>query len=906
MVSVGEIFYFDGADGTHRCSLWKSDGTGSGTMQVKDIDIRSPYGWQSRMAPMGGELYFTAYDRTHGEELWKSDGTAAGTAMVKDIGPGEEYGHLGPLVVVGDTLYFGANDGSRVGDHGSELWKSDGTEAGTVLVKDINPGTTNSNPSGLTAVGDSLYFIADDGTHGAELWKSDSTDIGTVMVKDIIPGPPDATSAAIPELTTLGDTLYFAADDGSHGVELWRSDGTEAGTERVASTGPAPDPAIEVTDPTDLTPVGGALYFAGTGTDGVELWRSDGTAAGTVRVSDINPGSDGSYPSQLTVAGDTLFFRAQDSVHGAELWSSNGTTAGTVLVKDIYPGISYALSNYGMPNNGWPDQLTGWGNAVYFRASETTHGTELWRTDGTDAGTVMVKDINPGALGSDPSGMTIIGSRLYFGAGGSSGPEPWTSNGTDLGTVRLIDATTKPEPVGTAPQAPTDVVATPGEHRTVTVTWDPPSDDGGLGITSYTVTDSLGGTATTTPGDSGGSWTGRYADIADDLPLTFTVTAVNVAGASAASEASAPVLVPATEPDQPPYVSIARHGVGGLRFVWGAPWHSGGYPVTGYTVHREPGNVALELGPTARDVVYSDLTSGTPYTFTVAVTNQIGTSAPMSSAPLAPAGQPAVVTGVGATRGDRAATVRWTPVDTNGGMLFGYTVTAQPGGVVARANADQNSAVVSGLANGTSYTFTVTATTDVGESLPSEPTTAVVPAGTPPRVTGVAATPRDGAAVVAWASADGNGAPVTGYTVTATPGGRRVNVPAAATRTVVTGLTNGIRYNLTVITHTAVGDSAPSSAAWAIPAGRPGVVGLPRIRVRKRTVTLTWIAASPNGSPITAYRISRARARTVSVDGTKTKLVLRHLRRGRQRIRVTAVNDVGLGPASGVLRFRIR
>src|SRR5262245_62031164 len=104
------------------------------------------------------------------------------TSLVKVINPAGIF--TGPMVNVNGTLFFAADDGVN----GQELWKSDGTAAGTIMVKDIRPGANGSFPENLTAVGNTLFFAADDGVNGTELWKSDGTAAGTILVKDINPG----------------------------------------------------------------------------------------------------------------------------------------------------------------------------------------------------------------------------------------------------------------------------------------------------------------------------------------------------------------------------------------------------------------------------------------------------------------------------------------------------------------------------------------------------------------------------------------------------------------------------------------------------------------------------------------------------------------------------------------------
>ncbi len=156
---------------------------------------------------VNGTLFFRAYDAAHGLELWKSDGTEAGTVLVKDIVPGTDHSSPYELTDVNGTLFFLAYDAA----HGHELWKSDGTEAGTVLVKDIVPGTASSYPYSLTDVNGTLFFIANDGTGNSHLWKyvpcSDADGDGICDEEDNCPTTPNADQA-----NSDGDNLGDACD----------------------------------------------------------------------------------------------------------------------------------------------------------------------------------------------------------------------------------------------------------------------------------------------------------------------------------------------------------------------------------------------------------------------------------------------------------------------------------------------------------------------------------------------------------------------------------------------------------------------------------------------------------------------------------------------------------------------
>jgi ELWxxDGT repeat protein len=425
-VIVGSTYFFSANDGINGRELWKSDGTEAGTVLVKDIRAGSSSSGPGRLTAVGEILYFTAYDNVNGRELWKSDGTEAGTVLVKDIRSGLDgdgdprNGNLDELIAVGNTLFFSANDGTN----GDELWKSNGTAASTVMVKDIFGGVNSDdppqplsgNPDNLIAVGATLFFSANDNDNGDELWKSDGTEAGTVLVKDIRGGIGGSDPT---KLTAVGDTLFFSASDGANGRELWKSNGTALGTVLVK------DILIDGDGgPSNLTAVGNTLFFtAYEDVNGTELWKSNGTASGTVMVKDIATGDcDGSpcssVPEHLTAVGSILYFSAFDEANSDELWKSDGTEVGTVMVKDIWVGPSSASN---------PMNLTAVGSTLYFTADDGTNRRELWKSDGTGAGTSMVENINPTVgSGSSPMFFSASTSILFFRAdNGTVGRELW-------------------------------------------------------------------------------------------------------------------------------------------------------------------------------------------------------------------------------------------------------------------------------------------------------------------------------------------------------------------------------------------------------------------------------------------------------------------------------------------------
>jgi ELWxxDGT repeat protein len=370
---------------------------------------------------MGDYALFVATDATHGRELWRTDGTAAGTYLVKDIQPGPATSDVLQLTRLGEVAFFTAT----TAEQGRELWRTDGTAAGTAMVVDLAPGPIGSNPSNLTVMNGSLFFSASDGASGTELWRSDGTAVGTVLVDDIFPGLSSSTPS---NLTVMNGVLFFTATNGLTGAELWRTNGTSAGTVLVrdiwlGSTGSSAG---------QFRVVGDVLYFsANDGSNGLELWRTDGQTAGTVMVRNIAPGASGSSPVSLVGMNGLLYFFATTAELGYELWRSDGTQAGTMLVKDTRLGSTGGVSSF--------TPMVVMNQRLFFAANDGSAGSELWSSDGTGAGTVLFKDLNTGSSSGSPSGFFVHEGKLFFSAFSALGRELWVSDGEADGTEQVRD-----------------------------------------------------------------------------------------------------------------------------------------------------------------------------------------------------------------------------------------------------------------------------------------------------------------------------------------------------------------------------------------------------------------------------------------------------------------------------------
>ncbi len=416
---AGQNVVWAANDGSNGIELWLSNGTAAGTTQVeinpsslRDDGNSHPGGFTT----LGGTTYFTARNAVDGNELWKTDGTVAGTQMVRDINEGTLGGDADVFGMAGGRFVFR----SRSPEFGNELWVSDGTVAGSQLLKDIRSGTFDSNPDDFVMAGGRLFFRADDGVKGREIWVTDGTTAGTRMIKDIYPFNADAGSDID---FAVGTGVVFRQNNGVNGWQHYFTNGTSAGTRLLDNNTAVGDSPEHVRILGDRV-----VYRLDDGTNGSELWSFDANTGVRSMLLDINPGAGGSGIDNLWLANDRIYFLANDGTNGRELWVSNGTAAGTRLVKDITANGDIQADNFYVV-----------GTRLFFRASDGVSHRNLWVSDGTSAGTFEVKDIFPNS--DDHMGEAVGGTNTFYfrSYDGINGWELWRSDGTNAGTNMVMN-----------------------------------------------------------------------------------------------------------------------------------------------------------------------------------------------------------------------------------------------------------------------------------------------------------------------------------------------------------------------------------------------------------------------------------------------------------------------------------
>jgi ELWxxDGT repeat protein len=398
---------------------------------LKDIAPGADTGFWGELTVFKGKAYFKGKDPGHGTELWVTDGTEAGTQLVLDIDPGpvrspgppRGSGEPSELTSIGDQLLFSAGD-----QRGRELWATDGTAAGTRLVADLDPapfvsfGSGESNPVGFLSMGRIALFQARTPSNGRQTWRSDGTAEGTFRLTESI--EPDGPEVGV----RFGEQVAFVSADWVNGREVWLTDGSPAGTRLLIDAYPGLlDLSAQryVGGPQLLVSIGERLIFR----QDNGLWSSDGTERGSEIVSSVRPGYS------AAVGRRALMYVYTEG--GAEIWQSDGTVGGTrpLISGPVIPDIRSAWSRDLERFPNWES----FGPAVVFGALDPARPLgrpQAWITDGTSAGTRMLRDIVPG----EPEWVWVDESNgcIWLTLPGGSGIwQIWRTDGTRAGSRQV-------------------------------------------------------------------------------------------------------------------------------------------------------------------------------------------------------------------------------------------------------------------------------------------------------------------------------------------------------------------------------------------------------------------------------------------------------------------------------------
>nr|WP_230209349.1 DUF4082 domain-containing protein [Tetrasphaera sp. HKS02] len=892
---TGMRFYKSVANtGTHVGNLWTSTGT---KLATGTFSGETATGWQtltfaSPVAVTAGTIYVASYFAPVGH--YAGDGGYFATSGVDN----------GPLHALKDGV-SGGNGVYRYGSTSGFPTSTFNSENYWVDIAFVNGPTAPAAPSNVSATAGSgsaavSWTAPFNGGSAITSYTVTPHAGSTALSPTTVSGSPPATSAAVTGLTN-GTAYTF----------------TVSATNAV---GAGPDsPASTAVTPFSVSPPGAPTAVTATAANAsaVVSWTAPGNGGNGITSYTVTPYVGTTAQAPTTISGSPPATTA----------TVTGLTNGTA-----YTFTVSATNSVGTGSDSAPSAAV---------TPTTTPGAPTTVTATAGAGSAVVSWTAPSTGGSPISSYTVT---PYIGATAQtpsivSGSPPATSvtltgltNGTAYTfTVSATNAVgTGPDsapsaavtPVG-KPAAPTAVTATAGD-ASATVSWTAPAN-GGSPITSYTITPYIGSSAQASTTISGNppATSVAVSGLANGTSYTFTVSATNTAGTgpeSVASNQVTPVAVAA--PAAPTGVS-ATAGSGSAVVSWTAP-SDGGSGITLYTVTPYVGSVAqapatVNGSPPATSVAVTGLTNGTAYTFTVSATNAIGTS-PESAASnqVTPAtvSAPGAPTAVTATAGNVSAVVSWTAPADGGSPITGYTITPYIGSsaqasTTISGSPPATSAAVTGLTNGTTYTFTVSATNAIGTGPSSAASPPVTPATVPSAPTGVAATAGNASATVSWTAPSSGGSPITSYVVTPYIGGTAqagtiISGSPPATAATISGLTNGTAYTFTVSATNAVGTGLPSAQSASVtPATRPASPTAVTATAGSGSAVVSWTAPSSGGSPITLYTVTPYIGNTaqapVTVSGSPpaTSVAVTGLTNGTAyTFTVSATNSVGTGPES--------
>ena len=442
---LGDQVLLGVSNGVRISELWATDGSPAGTRRVRTF-ARAAASSNPAFFPFGDGVLFTATQDESAFGWWRSDGTS--TRKLTSFCP-TCFSSTQP-VTAGGLVFTLVGRLEDPGINAPHLFRTDGTREGTREVLALD---ADSFAQSLFAFGEKVFFVRcgpddvepDSSFRRCDLWPSDGTSAGT--------GPPIAlpiTTGVSPPVV-VGGSFYFTLFT-RDGFLIYQSDGTPAGTRRIASTGHSTPQEIVAAGGNVFVAVEGALgfldaaapggvsflpgnYVSGLrelggrllffGSDGLDpgragLWSTDGTLEGTRFLAPVLPEALTPYPflgpPEWARLGSRLIFRGWDPEHGFELWVTDGTAEGTALLKDIALGKT----------SSFPSSLVRVGDQVWLTADDGDHGRELWVTDGTPDGTRLAVELAPGPFSLEPGSLTLGGGSLFFSADSLfNGREPW-------------------------------------------------------------------------------------------------------------------------------------------------------------------------------------------------------------------------------------------------------------------------------------------------------------------------------------------------------------------------------------------------------------------------------------------------------------------------------------------------
>jgi fibronectin type 3 domain-containing protein len=816
-----------------------------------------------------------------------------------------DYGYCG------QDLQLGSDQTASSSATPSFVMTGDGSAASYQMFIDGAPiGTFNSDTSGNVCIRTTAPLA--NGAHvltGNELRPNSGNGVPAFNFSvDTVPPPAPS-----------GPTLAFTSDTGVkgdnitsfHNFTITGTSATGAGISGVSAYWSA-----------------GSRFFGGAAPSGTGTWSivgsvpSDGTyvfqAQATDEAANVSPLSAGvtvtvdSTPPTSSLTSPAPGATVSGTVNVAA--NAADTGSGVASVAFQVDGVTQATDTTGPYTFAWNSAGVGNGQHTLKEIATDVAGntSNSSVTVNVQNGTATVPDapsLNNATAGngsvalawSAPSsngGSAITGYKVYRGT--SSGSETllttlgnvtsWTDNGAANGTTYYYKVTAvnsvgesaasnelsaTPTQPATAPGAPT-LNSAAGGNANVGLAWNAPSSNGGSAITGYKVyrgTSSGSETLLTTLGNVT-SWTDNGA--ANGTTYYYKVTAVNSVGESAASnELSATPSQPATVPGAPTLNSAAA-GNGSVGLAWSAPSSNGGSAITGYKVYRGTSSGGETLLTTLGNVTnWNDNTAsnGTTYFYKVTALNPIGEGAAsneLSATPSAPATAPSAPSLNSATPGNGSVALAWSAPSSNGGSAISaykvYRGTSSGNETLLTTLGNVTSWTDSGVTNGTTYFYKVTALNSVGESaasneLSATPTQPATAPG-PPSLNG--ATAGNASVALTWSAPSSNGgSAITGYKVyRGTSSGSETLLTTLGNVTSWTdnGVTNGATYYYKVTALNSVGESIRSNEMSATPfAVAPGAPTLNGAIAGTGTVALAWSPPSSNGgSAITGYRIYRS------------------------------------------------